>query len=269
MAVWKTLLLVYRELAVKLGRGKRFHHLLGEDEIADALDSFRGFPRLVEELTSDAARIDSEIVEIERALSSLTRRGQKEWWPSPDDTRPELDRFAPDGKFDSVFVLWPQHDFEHGISVPGYAWGLGMGASDWSNGATYAAIANAPSANWKNEARGEVWLHEWLHGVCHHFAQRGHVMPERDADGAELHGYKGSAARGWCDYYRDLMTGNVAENCLRVGIPPTWGSGCFSEHICDGCRHIRANSATAVRPPAFPPLYRRTCQRHPFHHRSS
>jgi hypothetical protein len=219
MAAWKTLLLVYRELEVKLGRSKRFHHVLSEGEVDNALWSFRGFPRLVEELTSGAASVESKIIKIERPLSSLTRRRQKEWWPSPGDTRPELDRFAPAGKFDSIFVFWPQHDFGRETSVPGYAWGLGMGGSDWSNGATYAAIANAPSASWKNEARGEVWLHEWLHGVCHHFAQRGHTMPDSDADGAELHGYTRSPTGGWTEYYRDLMNGTVVEKGERVGIP--------------------------------------------------
>ena len=70
-----------------------------------------------------------------------------------------------------------------------------------------------------NEARGEVWLHEWLHGVCAHFAQRGHVMPERDADGGELHGYVRSPTAGWTDYYRDLMSGKVLEGGKRLGIP--------------------------------------------------
>lgn len=221
MASWKTLLLVYRELEVRLGRRRdeRFHQIASPGEIADALESFHGFPQLVEELTAGAARIDPSIVEVERPLSSLTRRSRKEWWPSPDDTRRELDRMAPAGKFDSIFVFWPQHDLAHALSVPGFAWGLGMGASDWSNGATYAAIANAPSATWKSEAPGEVWLHEWLHGVCHHFAQRGHPMPEHDADGAELHGYARSPTHGWTNYYRDLMSGAVVENGTRVGIP--------------------------------------------------
>ena len=219
MRKWRAFLLVYRELEVKLGRDGHFRQQLTPVELSDALDSFAGFPALVEELTQGGASVSSEITEITRPLSSLTRRSQNEWWPSPDDTRSELDEFASDGSFDSLFVFWPQHDFARGISVPGFAWGLGMGASDWSNGATYVAIANAPSAAWKNEARGEVWLHEWLHGVCHHFAKRGHIMPERDADGAELHGYSRSAGQGWTDYYRDLMNGAVVENGQLLGIP--------------------------------------------------
>ena len=48
---------------------------------------------------------------------------------------------------------------------------------------------------------------------------RGHDMPARDADGAEVHGYVRSARAGWTDYYRDLMSGNVEEDGRKLGIP--------------------------------------------------
>jgi hypothetical protein len=247
MKLWRSLLLVYDRLDVRLalradlaegreslelmnsrglsqrrpGRTERhrFCNVASEREIADALDSFAGFPQLVFELTNGAAKIAPTIVKMDQALKSLTRESEMRFWPSPDDTRSDLDRFAPAGKCDSIFIFWPRRDAKKGMAVPSDAWGLGMGASDWSNGATYAAIANAPSAAWTEEARGEVWLHEWLHGVCAHFAARGHVMPTRDADGGELHGYVRSSTSGWTDYYRDLMNGTVLENGKHFGIP--------------------------------------------------
>ena len=222
MKIWNTLVLVYGELDVRLRvdrRKRRFHHLASEQEITDALDSFAGFPKLVAELTEGRAAIEHEIVSPGRALTSLTRESSSCFWPSPDDTRSDLDQIAPAAKFDSIFVFWPQRNLKTGTAVPCDAWGLAMGASSWTNGATYAAIANAPSSAWTNEARGEVWLHEWLHGVCAHFAQRGHAMPERDADGGELHGYVRSPTAGWTDYYRDLMNGNVLRDGQRFGIP--------------------------------------------------
>lgn len=229
-------MLVYRELDVRLPVGKgsvehprrlrsteaqtHFHHGATERELADAIDSFRGFPGLVHELTNGAAVVDYKIVRPDHALTSLTRESSSRFWPSPDDIRSDLNEFAPPGKCDSIFVFWPQRDLKNGTAVPCDAWGLAIGASESTNGATYAAITNAPSSAWKNEARGEVWLHEWLHGVCAHFAQRGYVMPERDADGGELHGYVRSPTAGWTDYYRDLMNGSVLEGRKRFGIPP-------------------------------------------------
>ena len=76
MKIWKTLLLVYRELDVRLPveRGfveprrlrsseaqAHFHHVATERELADAIDSFRGFPQLARELTNGTAVIEYEI----------------------------------------------------------------------------------------------------------------------------------------------------------------------------------------------------------------
>ena len=78
MKIWKTLLLVYRDLEVSLPIGPKktrrtFHHVAGEREITDALDSFAGFPQLVSELTDGRAGIEYEIVRPGHALISLTR----------------------------------------------------------------------------------------------------------------------------------------------------------------------------------------------------
>src|SRR5439155_2348603 len=76
--IWKTLLLVYRALDVRLPIGRdsveprrHFHHVASERELADAIDSFRGFPQLVRELTNGAAGIEYENGRDDDALTSL------------------------------------------------------------------------------------------------------------------------------------------------------------------------------------------------------
>lgn len=113
---------------------------------------------------------------------------------------------APD-KYDSLFVHWPQNKGEESIPSPG--WGLGTGPHEWAFGATYATVANAESWVWEIPTPGEVWLHEWLHGVCAHFQESGYAMPDGDADGGDRHVYVQSPEAGWTDFYRDLMTGKV------------------------------------------------------------
>ncbi len=217
------MLFPFRELRVALPNGegsrRQYHQALTEQEFADAIESFRAFPSLASELTDNALSIAAEIQDPGGPLTSLTPDGEGTYWPSPDDVRSTIDRFAPAGAYDSIFVLWPQHDSRKKTSIACRGWGLGMGSGEWSNGATYAVVANASTSAWKNEAPGEVWLHEWLHGVCHFFQSRGHTMPERDADGAEIHGYVRSRERGWTKYYRDLLTGNVSENGQMTGVP--------------------------------------------------
>jgi len=73
---------------------------------------------------------------------------------------------------------------------------------------------------------GEIWLHEWLHGVCDYYSGKGYRMPDGCADGGGRHGYMWSPSSGWAAYYRDLMTGRVQENGVSTGISPDmWRSG--------------------------------------------
>jgi hypothetical protein len=224
----KAVLLIYRRIDFGHdSRGSRFRKALSHIEVEDAIDSFRHFPELVTELTQGALVIECDMVSVERELSTLTPCGPDQYWPSPDDTRQELDRFVPPNGYNSVFVLWPQSDFAAGFSIPSAGWGLAIAAGPWSNWATYATVANARSATWKVPRIGEVWLHEWLHGVCAYYAKRGYPMPDGDADGGDRHGYEQSPDSGWTNYYRDLMSANVREKGRRLGIPleawPMWG----------------------------------------------
>jgi hypothetical protein len=223
MTSWKLLLLIYSRINVRVRSDgwlpKRFKHALSDDEVQDAIDSFEQFPTLVEEFTAGRAGIEYQIDQIERSLTSLTPMGKDMYWPSPDDTREEIHRIAPPGSYDSLFILWPQQNLQDGTLLRSGGWGLAIAASSWSNAATYAAVANAESWRWQVPVLGEVWLHEWLHGVCAFFANKGYLMPDGDADGGERHGYIQSPVSGWTDYYRDLMSGNVLDSGRRTGIP--------------------------------------------------
>jgi hypothetical protein len=223
MKIWRSLLLVYDAIDVQIrnrsGSPQRFIHSLTDPEVRAAVSSFQQFPGLVEELTARKAGVRYGIHRVERSLTSLTEMGRGMYWPSPADTREEIDRLAAVGSYDSIFVLWPQNNFQDGSSVPSAGWGLGMGASAWSNNATYATVGNTEAWIWQIPIPGEVWLHEWLHGVCAYFAGRGYVMPDGDADGGGRHGYAQSPVSGWTDFYRDLMTGKVLEAGVATGIP--------------------------------------------------
>jgi hypothetical protein len=103
VAVWKALLIVYSELDVRVRQGRwrkrRFHHVATKEETNDATESFRAFPKLVAELTAGAAQVEPKVVEAGASLKSLTAQDGGCFWPSPDDTRRELDKLAPPGSY--------------------------------------------------------------------------------------------------------------------------------------------------------------------------
>jgi hypothetical protein len=223
VTIWRAALLVYSAIDVRFlesaKKQQRFALSLTDAEVSDGVKSFKQFPGLVESLTSRKAIVRYQIHSVERTLASLTAMGEHVYWPSPDDTRKEIDRIAAPGLCDSIFVLWPQRNLFDGSLVPSAGWGLGMAACSWSNGATYAVVGNAESSVWQIPIVGEVWLHEWLHGVCAYFRDLGYRMPDGDADGGARHGYVQSQASGWTEYYRDLMSGNVRDEGAKTGIP--------------------------------------------------
>jgi hypothetical protein len=219
---WKSLLLVYRRIDVRVKvswwRGLRFIHELPKVDMADALRAFQAFPPLAAELSSGEALVTYETVFIEDPIRSVTPDVDYAYWLSPDDIRNQLDTYAPPGKYDSVFVLWPQRNLTSDTQIPSRGWGFGLGPSAYTNEATFAVVANAPSWAWDIPVVGEVWLHEWLHGVCALFEERGFRMPEHDADAGGSHGYVQDELTGWTAFYRDLMTGQVVEDGVCMGI---------------------------------------------------
>jgi hypothetical protein len=228
--VWRALLLVCRQIEVDytFESGKRLHfsNKLADQEVQAAVWSFRQYPSLAYKHSNGEVVIQYDIVYPNRVINSVTKMGKDVWWLSPNDTRPEIDKYAPKGTYDSILVLAPLSDHASGKSVPTGGWGLAIGPSDWSNGASYCTVGNAPVSGWNEPTPGEVWLHEWLHGACAHFAKKGFAMPKGDADAGGSHGYKHSPVEGWGQFYRDLMTGQVLDEGRRTGVTKeAWRSG--------------------------------------------
>lgn len=231
--VWKIVLFVYSNIDVTYldGNGieQHFVYTITESEKMKAIWSFRQFASNAQRLSDNQALILYDVIYINRTINTLTQLSQGYYWVSPDDVRAELDYYAPNGAYDSVFIYWPQNDLASNVQIPSWGWGLALTSpSGWSNGATYASVANAPEWMWESPSGdlGEVWLHEWLHGVCGFYANRGYVMPNGDADGGGSHQYQNSPTEGWSAYYHDLMTGNVLDNGVLTGITAAaWQTG--------------------------------------------
>ena len=237
--VWRALLLVYRSIDVDYinNDGEPYHmtYTMPESQVDKAIRSFRQYASFAYDYSNGEAFVKYDIVHITRPITSLTARDGNDYWISPDDTCLELNKYVLPRTYDSVFIFWPKIDFETGQEIPSSGWGLAIGPSEWSNGATYATVHNASDSVWEDPTVGEVWLHEWLHGVCNYYASKGYRMPTGDADGGEKHGYKHSSTTGWGSYYRDLMTSHVLEDGAYTGIiAQAWRSGSIT-----GCNLAR------------------------------
>jgi len=231
MPVWRALLLVYPNTDVTyVDSDGTTRHLVTSRPLAERLKALRAFYQyasFAHDYSDGEALVQYGVIHVERPISSLTAMGDRVYWVSPSDTQIELDQYAPQGKYDSILVHWKFCSQDFSQCIPSGGWGLSLlEPTIWAHGATYAIVENGPDWWWNSPTIGEVWLHEWLHGVCGYYRSLGYTMPGGDSDGGSSHGYTDNAA-----FYRDLMRGRVLEDGVYTGISPeAWRTGSIFRH---------------------------------------
>ena len=151
-------------------------------------------------------------------VTSLSPPGEN-YWVAPSDIEAILDRYAPDGAFDTVIVYWAAGE----IPVNGQRGLALLHPTEDTNEAGYVDIVYVDTVpDWVNDQmQREIWLHEWLHTIETHFQLAGCDVPTQGADGGGSHSYEsGGSEAGWSGYYRDLMTGRVEEDGRFTGFTP-------------------------------------------------
>ena len=160
LPVWRALLLVYRQVEVDYkdseGKPHHFANKLPDDEVRAALWSFRQYPSLAYRHSDGEAVIQYDIVYPGRTIKSVTKLEEDQWWIAPEDIRPDIQKYAPKGTYDSILVLAPLSNHANGQHVPTGGWGLAIPPSDASRGATYCTVGNAPVDGWNEPTPGEV-----------------------------------------------------------------------------------------------------------------
>ena len=124
--IWKALFIVYRNTDVdyqdKDGNPKHMTLTMPDEEFSNGLWGLREFPAIANDFSNKEAVVLYDIVIIDRPITTITTLGNG-YWLSPNDTRAELDLYAPKGKYDSVLVYWPALNTATGELIPYIGWG--------------------------------------------------------------------------------------------------------------------------------------------------
>lgn len=201
---WKALLIIINEVDATLD-GKFYKYSLTSTEIADAKKGANLFPKTIKSNTSGNATLTfpNSPITLKKLtkISYVDEKTKTDVWPDSKNVYEALilQREKWDwGAYDSIFVVHP---------LPGGGWGVFNPSVN--RGSTYATING--KAGWLLTNDGEVFLHEWLHGVCQFLKSLGYQMPDKDADGAGDLGYVKNSSGSWTPYYLDLMTGKIVD----------------------------------------------------------
>ena len=202
--------------------GRRSQRVMTREE-RDALYTVLGkLPAAASSWSEGNAALNPlDIVEVRRPLTSLSHVGGGRWWAGPRDVRPEVAEFNADGRYDSIYVLWPSDG-----QVQHCGWGCTIGPSEAAGGAGFSSI---PSDHWPSLATDpdpeQGYVHEWLHQIEGFYRGLGvgedqlpplhdaHLSSCRSPDvapfGQPYNAYHDGGARTWRPWYRDYMTGTI------------------------------------------------------------
>jgi hypothetical protein len=230
---WRTLVLVYRAIETRWGRGRnarRVRRSLEPGEAETTLEVLRRVPAAVEQWSEGNARLRPwEVVLIDRAIESLSETGGRAWL-SPGDCRPELERLAPTGRRDAILAVWPSDG-----SLDLCGWGCSIAPGPEANGAGFSSIVSDGWRTYRTAVHPEEgFVHEWLHQVEGTYRELGYgetafpvlhdaeiltsCRPVDEPYGDTYRTHHDRAGQTWQLWYGDYMTGRV----LRPD-----GSGCF------------------------------------------
>ncbi len=199
-------------------------HMTPEEEAAAQL-SLRAMPRNIHDWTDGLGRASLDIVTLDDTVRSLSP-AQGGYWVGPADVADLLDRYAPTGAYDSIFVIWDPDGSEGNVPTCCF---FGQGPGPGTHGATYASIptfSDRPS-----DRPGLALIHEWLHGSTYYYRKtRGFAVPDPH-DGAQ-YGYVGDAEE--IAWYTAIMDGTLEhlDTGVRKGMDATvWASGTPSRPV--------------------------------------
>ena len=228
---YKHLLLVYTEVDAKVIRedGREWHYKASMPENLQQLgiDAFKNLPNLIEESTGGNVTASTEVIFVDHPLTSISSYYHRGNEHEPGDTwqnmvaianvQDDLEYYAPLGKYDAVIVLWHNTNADDSF----YS-NWGMGGSRFHNGTTtFASVISGRESLWLNsgQAKGEIFLHEWLHGITNFFMGHGYRnFPINDLHGYRLnyYDYQKSPPNGWMAWYSDYMQGKVWDDKSKV-----------------------------------------------------
>ncbi len=218
-ATWKGIVLLYTSTDVTYTRsdGTDYHltATMSTDMHDLVLDTVGRFERSVGTWSNDLVHLNLDIVEVPHPITALDSLSGGIYWVGPDSIKADMNRYAPVGSYDSIFVVWQARDAHEIIPVGG--WGLTLPPGSWANGAGFSSVI-APSDMWwwtNAVAPGEVFVHEWLHQVV--YWNEAHDRLDLNLHAGPDYGYQ-SENGSWRRWLSDVMTGNIWDTDHYTGV---------------------------------------------------
>jgi hypothetical protein len=212
---WRMLALTVRNTDVTFTKDGVSTHVVARMDPAreaGANEAVRQVPELISAWNAGRMHPTLEVMATEETIRSVSplvlpaQYGDGGFWVSPKDVHPLLDKYAPEGKYDSIFLIWNPTGTSG--SVPCLYW-VGPWRAPDSNMATFASICYDYPGPAPGTYPGEGLVHEWLHGATHYArVELGFDVPDPHLNTEYGHPSAGPDA-SWSKWYVALLSGTL------------------------------------------------------------
>lgn len=226
-STWKAVALIYRQTDVTFKRSDGTSYRL-QSRMSDAMydlvrNTLGRTVTTVGNWSGGLAAMNLTFVDVPTPLSKVDPLGSA-YWVSPQSVEADMDRYAPTGTYDSVFVVFHPRDAA-GVEIPIGGWGLTIPGGSWSNNAGFTSVMTPAAMWWWTESAvpEEVFIHEWLHQVIFFHQDAGRLS--LDLHAGRDYGYDDPNGT-WKAWYSDIMQGKVRDGDRYIGLTAKiWAAG--------------------------------------------
>jgi hypothetical protein len=235
---WRVLLIVKAAGDIEAEGFPRVQYKMAPADIAAVKSAFTEYtPVFVETLSRGKLLWKPEVVVSSTPLTKVARLGDGAW-VGPECVADDIEKHAPLGKFDGVFVYWKSTDDTQKRDLNG-GFGWSIGPNEAASGGGYTCVNFVPAGGFGRQSEAtEVFLHEWLHQLEAFYGSKGVRLPRGGLHGNDNYGFKHQ--NGWKHWYDAFINANLREqDGTRVGLgEAAWQHGTIRDEL-------------AVRLPAF------------------
>lgn len=205
--------------------GKRYKVSMTEEDKYIIKQNLERFKTTMEDFSEGKMDIETECIEIENPLKTLSYSKENYYYIEPEDVFDLIDNYIENGEYDHIFIATRMGDVRTGVEIPVNEW-IGLGGMRYGDiGFSNIRLPNdmERTTMYKYDIMSdtfpeEVFVHEFLHTLERNLGEYEDQSSFPALHDYEKYGYSDKGTDGLKEWYKDYMRKEIRDGTSYVGL---------------------------------------------------
>ena len=205
--------------------GKRYKVSMTEEDKYIIKQNLERFKTTMEDFSEGKMDIETECIEIENPLKTLSYSKENYYYIEPEDVFDLIDNYIENGEYDHIFIATRMGDVRTGVEIPVNEW-IGLGGMRYGDiGFSNIRLPNdmERTTMYKYDIMSdtfpeEVFVHEFLHTLERNLGEYEDQSSFPALHDSEKYGYSDKGTDGLKEWYKDYMRKEIRDGTSYVGL---------------------------------------------------